>query len=122
MFAPFQHSTESSATRRAPSSYGSWQESGGLSTGNFAAEVSLNGSPERERKRMGARRSKGKKEGRASKMLDTTRGGLSRPSDNAWARVAVERTPAISGLIGFCSNFLDVMETSCLQHTRGALR
>jgi hypothetical protein len=55
-------------------------------------------------------------------MHDTTIGCLSRPSENGWASVAIEITPAISGLIGFCSNFLDVMETSCLQRTRGALR
>jgi hypothetical protein len=55
-------------------------------------------------------------------MHDTTRGGLSRPSDNGWARVAIERTPAISGLIGFCSDFLDVVETSGPQRSRGALR
>jgi hypothetical protein len=55
-------------------------------------------------------------------MLNTNGGGLGRHSDNSWARVAIERTPAISGLIGFCSTFLDVMERSCLQLTRGALR
>jgi hypothetical protein len=55
-------------------------------------------------------------------MHDTNRGGLSRPSDNGSVRVAIERTPAISGFIGFCSNFLDVMETSCLERTRGDLR
>jgi hypothetical protein len=55
-------------------------------------------------------------------MHDTTRDGISRPSDNGWARVAIERTPGISDLIGLCSDFLDVMETSCPQRTRGALR
>ena len=55
-------------------------------------------------------------------MHDSNRGGLNRPSDNGCARVAMERTPAISGLIGFCSKFLDVMGTSCLERTRGALR
>jgi hypothetical protein len=55
-------------------------------------------------------------------MHDMARGGLSRPSNNGLARVAIERTPAISGLIGFRSNFPDVLETSCLQRTRGALR
>jgi hypothetical protein len=53
-------------------------------------------------------------------MHDTNRGGLDRHSDNGGSKVATERTPAISGLIGFCSNFLDVMETFCLQLTRGA--
>ena len=69
---------------------------------------------------MGDHRSKGYKEVRKSKMHDTNHGCLSRPSDNGWATVAIERTPAISGLIGFCFNFLDVIETSCLQRTRGA--
>ncbi len=69
---------------------------------------------------MGARRSKNQKEERTWKMYSMTRGGLSRPSDSGLARVATERTPATSGLIGFCSNFLDVMETSCLERTRGA--
>jgi hypothetical protein len=69
---------------------------------------------------MGARRSKGKKEGRTPEMYDTIRGGLSRPSDNAWPWF-IKRTPAISDL-GFRSNFLDVLETSCLERTRGALR
>jgi hypothetical protein len=55
-------------------------------------------------------------------MHDTNRGGLSRHSDNDSARVAMEKTRAIYGLNGFCSNFLDVMETSCLERTRGALR
>jgi hypothetical protein len=71
---------------------------------------------------MGADRSKGYKEGKKWKMHDTNRGGLDRHSDNGGAKVATERTPAISGLAGFCSNFLDVMETSCPQLTRGALR
>ena len=43
-------------------------------------------------------RSKGWKEGRTLKMHDATLGGLSRPSDNIWAKVARERTLAISGL------------------------
>jgi hypothetical protein len=55
-------------------------------------------------------------------MHNTNRGGLDRRSDNGGSKVATERTPAIAGLIGFCSNFLDVMETSCLQRARGALR
>jgi hypothetical protein len=33
-------------------------------------------------------------------MHDTNRGGLDRNSDNGGAKVATERTPAISGLIG----------------------
>jgi hypothetical protein len=80
-------------------------------------------------------------------MHDTNRGGLDRHSDNGGAKVATERTPAISGLIGPSPNFLalveqlgtvvsedctvlirsgdltsNVMETSCPQRTRGALR
>jgi hypothetical protein len=55
-------------------------------------------------------------------MHDTNRGGQVRHSDNAGSKVVVDRTPAISGLIGSVSNFLDVMETSCLQRTRGDLR
>jgi hypothetical protein len=55
-------------------------------------------------------------------MHDMTRCGLGRPSDNSLAKVAIEGTMAISGLIGFCSNFLDVMQTSCMQRTRGSLR
>jgi hypothetical protein len=55
-------------------------------------------------------------------MHDTSRGGLNRHADNGESKVAIKRTPAISGLIGFRSNFLDVMETSCPQRTRGALR
>lgn len=70
---------------------------------------------------MGAHRSNGKKEGRTPEMYDTIRGGLSRASDNAWAWFR-ERTPATSGLVGFPFNFLDVLETSCLERTRGALR
>ena len=49
-------------------------------------------------------------------MHDTTRGGLS------WARVAIEKTPALFGLIGLFLNFLEVMGTSCLERTRGALQ
>jgi hypothetical protein len=37
---------------------------------------------------------------------DTNRGGLSRPSDTGWARVATERSPAISGLAGSTRKFL----------------
>jgi hypothetical protein len=55
-------------------------------------------------------------------MHDTTRGGLSRPSNHAWARVAMERSRAISILLGFSSHFVYVLETSYLQRTRGALR
>jgi hypothetical protein len=55
-------------------------------------------------------------------MHDTNRGGLDRHADNGGSKIATERTPAISGPIGSSSNFLDVMETSCLQRTRGALR
>ena len=43
-------------------------------------------------------------------MLNTNRGGLGRHSDNGLSRVATERTPAISGLIGSSPNFLDVVE------------
>ena len=43
-------------------------------------------------------------------MHDTTCGGLSRPLDNGWARVATERTPAITGLIGSSPNFLAAVE------------
>jgi len=80
-------------------------------------------------------------------MHDTNRGGLDRRWDNGGSKVATERTPAISGLIGSSPNFLtvveqlgtvasvdcavlirsgdlpsNVMETSCPQRTRGALR
>jgi hypothetical protein len=58
----------------------------------------------------------------AHRYSDTTRGGPSRPSENAWARVSIERTTAISGLIGFCSTFLEAPERSCPRRTRGALR
>ena len=51
-------------------------------------------------------------------MHDTNRGGLDRHSDNGRTRVATERTPAISGLIGSS-------RTRCLDRqslrTRGAL-
>jgi hypothetical protein len=39
-------------------------------------------------------------------MHDTNRGGLDRHSDNRGSKVATERTPAISGLIGSSPNFL----------------
>jgi hypothetical protein len=55
---------------------------------------------------MGSHRSKGKKERRRSKMHDTNRGGRNGHSDNGGLKVATERPPAISGRIGFCSNFL----------------
>jgi hypothetical protein len=80
-------------------------------------------------------------------MHDTNRGGLDRRSDNDGSKVAAERTPAISGLIGSRPNFLtaveqlgtvasvdcavlirsgglpsNVMETPCPQRTGGALR
>src|ERR1700674_1895796 len=70
----------------------------------------MNGSRERGRKRMGVRRSKGSKEGRTSKMLNTNRGGLDRHSDNVGSKVVMDRTPAISGLIGSSPNFLSVVE------------
>ena len=53
-------------------------------------------------------------------MFNANRDGLDRHLDNAGPKVVTDRTPAISGPIGFCSNFLDVMETPCLQRTRGA--
>ncbi len=55
-------------------------------------------------------------------MLNANCDGLDRHLDHARSKVVVDRAPAILGLIGFCSNFLDVMETSCLECTRGALR
>jgi hypothetical protein len=80
-------------------------------------------------------------------MPDTNRGGLDRRSDNGGSRLATERTPAIAGLIGSGLNFRtaveklktvapadcavlirsgdlpsNVMERSCPQRTRGALR
>jgi hypothetical protein len=39
-------------------------------------------------------------------MHDTNRGGRDGHSDNGGLKVASERTSAISGRIGFCSNFL----------------
>jgi len=54
-------------------------------------------------------------------MHDTNRGGLVRHSDNAGSKVVVD-IPAISGLIGSVSTFLDVMETFCVQRMRGDLR
>ena len=38
-------------------------------------------------------------------MHDTNRGGLDRRSDNGGSKVATERTPAISGLIGLVPTF-----------------
>jgi len=80
-------------------------------------------------------------------MLNTNRGGLDRQSDSVWSKVAMETTPAISGLIGSSPNVLavveqlrdvasvdravlsrpgdllsNVMETARPQHTRRALR
>src|SRR6266566_9871274 len=43
-------------------------------------------------------------------MHDTNRGGLDRHSDNGGSKVATERTPAISGLIGSSPNFLTTVE------------
>jgi transcriptional regulator with GAF, ATPase, and Fis domain len=43
-------------------------------------------------------------------MHDTNRGGLDCHSDNGGAKVATERTPAISGLIGSSPNFLALVE------------
>src|SRR6266850_8558703 len=43
-------------------------------------------------------------------MLNTNRGGLDRHSDNGGSKVAMERTPAISGLTGSSPNFLAVVE------------
>jgi len=43
-------------------------------------------------------------------MLNTGRDGLDRYMDNAGSKVAMERTPAISGLIGSSPNFLAVVE------------
>ena len=80
-------------------------------------------------------------------MLNRNRGGLDRHSDNGESKVAMERTLAISGLIGSSSNVLagveqlrdvasvdcavliwpgdvlsNVIETACPQRTREALR
>ena len=80
-------------------------------------------------------------------MHDTNRSGLDRHSDNGGTKVATERIPAISGLIGSSPNFLalgqqpgtmasvdcaalirsgdlpgNAMETSCSQQTTGAIR
>jgi hypothetical protein len=41
-------------------------------------------------------------------MHDTNPGGLDRQSDNGGSKVATERTPAISGLIGSTRKFLAV--------------
>ena len=54
---------------------------------------------------MGANRSKGLKEERASKMHDTNRDDLDH-SDNAGLKVATEKTPVISGITGTTRNFL----------------
>ena len=43
-------------------------------------------------------------------MLNTNRVGLNRHSDNAGSKLAMERNPAISGLIGSSPNFLAVVE------------
>src|SRR6266566_6763984 len=43
-------------------------------------------------------------------MHDTNRGGLDRHSDNGGSKVATDRTPAISGLIGSSPNFLTAVE------------
>jgi len=42
-------------------------------------------------------------------MYDTNRGGMDHHSDNAGSKVATERTPAISGLIGSSPNSLAVV-------------
>jgi hypothetical protein len=42
-------------------------------------------------------------------MLNTNYGGLDRHSDNGGSKVATERTPAISGLIGSTRKFLVVV-------------
>ena len=79
-------------------------------------------------------------------MLNTNRGGLDRQSDSVWSKVAMERTPAISGLIGSSPDVLaaveqlrdvasvdcavlirpgeplsDVMDTACPQRIKEAL-
>jgi transcriptional regulator with GAF, ATPase, and Fis domain len=43
-------------------------------------------------------------------MHDTNRDGLDRHLDNGGSKVVMDRTPAISGLIGSSPNFLDVLE------------
>ena len=43
-------------------------------------------------------------------MLNTNRGGLDRHLDNGGSKVATERAPVNSGLIGSSPNFLDVVE------------
>jgi hypothetical protein len=80
-------------------------------------------------------------------MLNKNCGGLDHHSANGWSKVAMERTPALSGLIGSSPNVLagveqlrdlasvdcavliwpgdvlsNVMETACPQRTREALR
>jgi len=62
---------------------------------------------------MCAHRSKGQKKERTSKMRDMNRDGLDRHSDNGGTKVAPERTQAIPGRIGLCSN--------CLAGIRSAL-
>jgi hypothetical protein len=42
-------------------------------------------------------------------MFNANRDGLDCHLDNAGSKVATERTPAISGLIGFSPNFLAVV-------------
>jgi hypothetical protein len=80
-------------------------------------------------------------------MLNTNLGGLDRQSGSVWSKMAMERTLAISGLIGSSPDVLavveqlrdlasvdcavlirpgdllsNVRETACPQRTRGALR
>ena len=59
---------------------------------------------------MDARRSNGYKKGRTSKMHDTNPGGLDRYSEHRGSKVAIERTPAISELIGSNPNFPALIE------------
>jgi len=59
---------------------------------------------------MGARESKDLKEEMTSKMFNVNRGGLDRHSDNAGSEVVMDRTPAISGLIGSSPKFLAIVE------------
>jgi hypothetical protein len=54
-------------------------------------------------------------------MHNINRGGLDRHSDNGRSKVAAKRTKPASGLIGSVPKFLDVIKTSCPQHTRGAM-
>jgi hypothetical protein len=56
-------------------------------------------------------------------MHDTNRGGLDRHSDHGRSKMATERTPAISGLIGSSPNFPAVVEQlGSVASTGGALR